>query len=241
MPTRFAIRELKMTYLERVQEETTNFLNIHIKHDFLRPDRKLTLDLTITEAEILISANEEVRDMADSGELKRIHSYFNELTGKVQTEYLAVREQLAKTLQIIEGKENQLYAKLVNELGFENMKLHGEVAPILDALGLSSGDNSFTNLSIIEGALENGHESSDQLRNIRGYLHAYMGVKARLFNVEADLKLQYANLVAKGEGEQPLAMSEYRTLIAAHDNYLASFDRFQVEDFAKAEYDTFIA
>lgn len=65
MPTRFAMRELKLSYLDKIQIETGNFLNDRIKHDFLRPDRDLSLDLTIREAEILISANEEVRTFAD--------------------------------------------------------------------------------------------------------------------------------------------------------------------------------
>lgn len=69
-----------------------------IKHDFLRPDKELTLDLTIKEAEILMSANHEVRELANSGNLKALHSRYNELKGRVETEYLAVRDQLAKVI-----------------------------------------------------------------------------------------------------------------------------------------------
>ena len=92
------MRELKLTYLDKVQAETANFLAERIKHDFLRPDRELTLDLTVREAEILISANEEVRTMADNGGLKELHNKYNALTGRVESEYFNVREQLAKTL-----------------------------------------------------------------------------------------------------------------------------------------------
>jgi hypothetical protein len=106
-----------LTYLDKVQSETNNFLNERIKHDFLRPDRELSLDLTIGEAELLISANADVRSLADSGELKNLHARYNELNSKIQADYLAVREQLAKTLQVIEGKENDLYSKLINEFG----------------------------------------------------------------------------------------------------------------------------
>jgi hypothetical protein len=49
-----------LTYLEKVQEEVNKFLKEKIKHDFLRPDRELALELTIKEAEILISASPEV-------------------------------------------------------------------------------------------------------------------------------------------------------------------------------------
>lgn len=57
-PTRYAMRELKLTYLNKVQDETINFLNDRIKHDFLKPERELTLDLTVQEAEILATANQ---------------------------------------------------------------------------------------------------------------------------------------------------------------------------------------
>jgi hypothetical protein len=109
MPTRFAMRELKLTYLDKVQTETTRFLNERIKHDFLRPDRDLTLDLTVREAEILISANEEVKNLADQGGLKELHNKYNDLAGKVELEYFNVREHLAKTLQVIEGKETEIF------------------------------------------------------------------------------------------------------------------------------------
>lgn len=113
--------------------------------------------------------------------------------------------------------------RLVNDFGLTNVKLHGEVAPLLDVFGFAGGDNSFSNLSIVEGALENGHQAQDQLRNIRGWLHAYQGVKARIYGIEAEMKEQYANLVAKGEGEETLARDESRNLSAAADNYTAAF------------------
>ena len=57
MPSRFAQSSLKMTYLDKVKEETTKFLNERIKHNFLKPDQGLNLDLTLKDAELLISAN----------------------------------------------------------------------------------------------------------------------------------------------------------------------------------------
>lgn len=177
MPTRFAMRELKLSYLDKIQIETGNFLNDRIKHDFLRPDRDLSLDLTIREAEILISANEEVRTFADQGGLKDLHNRFNDLTGRVESEYFYVREHLAKTLQLIENKENELYEQLTSEFGLR-IRMHGDAAPVLDVLGLTSGDSSFDNLTVVEGAIDRGHEKAAQLEQIRGWLHMTIGVKA---------------------------------------------------------------
>jgi hypothetical protein len=69
MPNRLAHRELKNTYLNRIQQETQKFIDEKIKHNLLNPEQGLSLDLSINEAEILMSANNNVRDLADKGEL----------------------------------------------------------------------------------------------------------------------------------------------------------------------------
>lgn len=217
MPTRFAMRELKLTYLDKVQEETNKFLASRIKHDYLQPDRDLSLDLTVREAEILIAANEEVRNLAENGGLKDLHLRYNNIHGKIETDYFSLRDYFAKTLQVIEGKENQIYEALIHDFGL-TLKLHGEVGGLLDVLGLASGDVAFENLSIVEAQIERGHENAHQLGEIRGWLHAYMGVKAQVYKIETELKGQYSNLVAKGE-DAAFVQDEYRLLAAARDNY----------------------
>jgi hypothetical protein len=109
-PTRFAVRELKVTYLDKVKEETNKFLQDRIKHNFLRPDTPLSLDLTLGEAELLISANQGVRDLAASGELSKIHQKYEELSKRIEGDYLATRNNISKILYQVEEKENALYA-----------------------------------------------------------------------------------------------------------------------------------
>ena len=82
---------------------------------------------------------------------------------------------------------------------------------------MASGDAAFSNLSVVEGAIEQGHEGSEQLKSIRGWLHAYIGVKARIFELDSKLKEQYANLVSKSDADDhALALEEFRLLHAAH-------------------------
>ena len=92
-------------------------MNEKVKHNFLQPDREdgLSLDLTIREAEILMSANDEVRGLADSGALKQLHQRYTSLKSKVEQDYLSIRDQLVNNLQIIEGKENDLYQRLIKD------------------------------------------------------------------------------------------------------------------------------
>lgn len=238
------MRELKLSYLDRVQQEIQVFLNEKVKHNFLQPDREdgLSLDLTIKEAEILMSANDEVRGLAESGALKQLHQRYTSLKNKVEQDYHSIREQLVKNIQIIEGKENELYTRLINDhQGFQNIKLHGENAPLLDVLGLATGDNSFSNLSILEGSIEK--TGDDQLKNIHGWLHAYLGVKAKIFEIETCLREDYTQYVAlESRDEQEFSKDEWRKLTASRDSYRAAFSSKgqEVADHAKSEYDTFI-
>ncbi len=107
--------------------------------------------MTLGEAEILIAANPEVRDAAERGDLKKIHSKFNELDKRIEGDYLATRNQISKILYQIEEKENALYTQL-EDLGIEKLYKHKEKS-FFDLLGLSPGDASFQNLSLVEAAI----------------------------------------------------------------------------------------
>lgn len=128
---------------------------------------------------------------------------------------------------------------MIHDFGIP-IKRHGENFAIFDVIGLASGDIAFDNLSIIEAQIERGHEKAHQLGEMRGWLHAYMGIKARVYAIEADLKEKYSNHVAKSEDETLLAADEFRYLATARDNYNATFSRWGVDEWAQNEYDTFI-
>jgi hypothetical protein len=69
-----------------------------IKHNFLRPDKALSLDLTVGDAELLISANQDVRKLAETGELSKIHTKFEDLQKRIDGDYLATRNNISKIL-----------------------------------------------------------------------------------------------------------------------------------------------
>lgn len=88
------MRDMKRSYLPKIQEEIQKFLDERIKTNFINPEKGLNLDLTIKEGELLISANQSVRDLAETGELQKIHKKFNELHSKVEGDFQAVRTHL---------------------------------------------------------------------------------------------------------------------------------------------------
>ena len=50
------------------------------------------------DAELLISANQDVRKLAETGELAKIHTKFEDLQKRIDGDYLATRNNISKIL-----------------------------------------------------------------------------------------------------------------------------------------------
>ena len=98
-----------MSYLDKVKDQVTLFVNTNIKYDYLKPGNELSLSLTLHQAELLASANEEIKLLGANGDLKTIHDQVTMLTEKVETDYLKIRDLLDRILTSLDEKENQLY------------------------------------------------------------------------------------------------------------------------------------
>ena len=77
-----------------------------MKYDFLKPGNSLSLDMTLGEAELLMSASPEVRAIAEKGELKAIHDKCKQTHDKVDAALIKTREHMLRLLQQVEEKEN---------------------------------------------------------------------------------------------------------------------------------------
>jgi hypothetical protein len=97
-PSRYAMSDVKLSYLSKVEEEAMKFLKERVKHNYLNPTDNLNLDLTVKELEIMISASSKVRGLADSGELEKIYKQCVELENRIEGDYLAVRNHIGKIL-----------------------------------------------------------------------------------------------------------------------------------------------
>lgn len=196
------MRELRRPYLNKIQEQTQVFLNERIKHNVVDPVRGLDLDLSISECEILISANSNVRTLADKGDLQKIHAKYNDLHGKVEVDYAKIRTQFGDIIKQVEQKENELVLQL-REMGVEKLRLHtgSDDVNFFDAVGFATGLPSFNNLIMVETAIENNHPQKEQLEEIKNKLHNYMGVLARYFEIKVEVREEYVKKVAKGDPE----------------------------------------
>lgn len=71
MPTRYAIRELALNYEEEVKQQIRALVEHQLPYDFLDgKKRDEILNMTMSECEMLKRANEEIRKMAETGDLQ---------------------------------------------------------------------------------------------------------------------------------------------------------------------------
>ena len=110
--------------------------------------------MTLKESEFLYSANEKIKEMAQTGELQRLHAKCNELESAVETGYLKVVDHLDRAIAQIAQTEEDIYQSLdsVDRLRSHNTK------SVVDVLSFASGSVSLDNYIIVSGAAEKNPE-----------------------------------------------------------------------------------
>jgi hypothetical protein len=86
------------------------------------------LDLTLREAEFLFSANPQVKAMAESGDLQKLHQSISTLSAEVQKGLVSVNDQLDRILQTVKDAESDIYETLNSDHGIERSRRHTTAA-----------------------------------------------------------------------------------------------------------------
>jgi hypothetical protein len=77
MPNRHAVRTLSYRYEDEVQEKINSFIGTALPFDYMQGNRELNLDLTLKEASHMYSANDNIKSLAQSGELQALHASYS--------------------------------------------------------------------------------------------------------------------------------------------------------------------
>jgi len=64
----------------------------------MQGNREMNLDLTLKEASHMFSANDNIKDLAKSGELQALHVRYSELEEATSAGYVQVMDQLDRVL-----------------------------------------------------------------------------------------------------------------------------------------------
>lgn len=111
-PKKWAVSQPNLRYEETIQNRINDFMGSAIKADYVKGSREINLDLTLREAEYLYTANDKVKQMAESGELQNLHKKCDELASSVDTAYIKAMDILNRTEHQINQAENDIYDDL---------------------------------------------------------------------------------------------------------------------------------
>lgn len=99
-------------------------MNNHIKQNFFTGDGEVPLTATVREAELLFSASDDVKALADSGELKDLHDRCNSLNEASQSQYVTTMDRLNSVINAIHAQEDEQYDMLQEDHAVAGIKKH---------------------------------------------------------------------------------------------------------------------
>ena len=176
-------------YNTEVKNEILNFLAQNVKHDYMQGSRDINLDLTLEEASKLYEAGDQIRELAESGELQALHQRCVNQAKAVDTGYIKVMDLLDKTGQQINEAEADIYEDLVSSeldgLRRINSGYHGDRS-VFDSLSGLMSDASLENYEIVKRAAE-AKGDSDVIAAEKS-LKSLLMARARMYAAKAAIQ-----------------------------------------------------
>lgn len=187
----------------------------NVKYDYLEGNRELNLDLTLKEAEFVYSANDEIKGMADSGDLQKLHQRCHSLDKAVEVGYLKVTDHLERALVQITQTEEEIYQSILSIKGMERLRSHNQKS-VVDIVSLSTGNVSIENFLIVEGA----SNSNQELQTHANTLKQLIGARAWVLMAKVHLLEEYVNKVGKDDSAAKVELRESRI---ERDQYASTY------------------
>lgn len=176
-------------YNTEVKNEILNFLAQNVKHDYMQGSRDINLDLTLEEASKLYEAGDQIRELAESGELQALHQRCVNQAKAVDTGYIKVMDLLDKTGQQINEAEADIYEDLVSSeldgLRRIDSGYQGDRS-VFDSLSGLMSDASLENYEIVKRAAE-AKGDSDVIAAERS-LKSLLMARARMYAAKAAIQ-----------------------------------------------------
>lgn len=79
-----------------------------IPTNYFTGENKVGLEHTVQEAEVMFAANDEIKAMAEKGELQDLHERYNILNTKARFEYMTILDRLNNIIAAAQTKEDEI-------------------------------------------------------------------------------------------------------------------------------------
>jgi len=83
------------------------------------------LTATLGEAEVLFSAGDTVKGLAESGALAGLHERLADLNEASEGMYISTRDKLQNVIKAAEAKEDEIYESLKEDYDLTGIRMHG--------------------------------------------------------------------------------------------------------------------
>ena len=149
-PKAYATSEENLRYADRVREQVAIFMNGNIPHNYFTGERNVGLEASLQEAEVLYSANDAIKAMADSGELQALHEKFNSLHQRSQTEYLSIRDKINNIIIAAQSKEDEISQEAMADYAQLGLTMHNSTETGYSTILSGRAYITLNNLSLID-------------------------------------------------------------------------------------------
>lgn len=226
-PKAYAQSEINLRYLDKVTELTQEFMKKKINQNYFTGEGSVSMSATLSEVEVLNSAGENVKNLAQSGALKDIHERCDSLKEASESQYINMRDKIESIIQAIQTKEDDVYESLTDD-ELVRVSTH-EVynSSLLNIEGMAS----VTNLATIGGAIKNA-EDKKPLEDAQNKLVALLGAKVKAMEALIQLQQAYADNVEPGDAA---AINDLGNFSKKCERYTATLNSFQGQSSETAE------
>jgi hypothetical protein len=183
VPKAYAVSVENLRYLDVVRKHVTEFTNKTLPVNYFTGG-KVGLEATLQEAEVMFNANENVRSMAHSGELSRLHERFQNLSEQAHSEYESIRDRINNIVLATQTKEDEISTR-ANQAHGLNLSLHNADHFEFSTLFSNRAFVTTKNLEALSKAKEN-----PEAGNVARQIQALLEVQTRA--LESLIQLQEA-------------------------------------------------
>ena len=151
------------------------------------------------EAEFLFSANPQVKEMFESGDLQKLHSSISTLSAEVQKGLVSVNDQLDRILQTVKDAESDIYETLNSDHGVERSRRHttaSEQSGFEGIFSVASEEKAHENYILARGAAIEAHgDKKDTLEGIVHQLEDLLKSRAAIFEAKVTMLEEHLDKV----------------------------------------------
>jgi len=89
--------------------------------NYFSGEKQVSLSASLAEAEVMFAANDDVKAMAESGELKQLHDRCASLGEQSERDYITQKDRIENIVEAIQAQEDKIYNELINDLKITNI------------------------------------------------------------------------------------------------------------------------